>query len=202
MAKHVQFYITLLLLVALVLLNTKGYRVSVAKDEFIYMQSDTTYQEERKTLNVEIPEPKVIVLDKDKKWKQELMQVFGEMKFKNQVLQQVNDSLMENLNLYSDTLSDENLDIYYNSLTHGNLLSSDISYQLKVPTIITNTVHKPIPTKQNQWLLIGEAGGNMQSFSNLSLGVQHISKKGWVKGYKYNVMQNTHNGVLGIKINR
>lgn len=203
MNKHLPAYIILALLIFYIALNELGYQV-VHKTELptIVEFSDTTYQAATKALHVNIPEPKVIVIDKHNQWQQEVIKTFGKLKVENELLAQINDSLINKLHVYSDTLSDENLDIYYNSLVHGNLLASDIEYTLKVPTVIThnktNTVS--VPTDRNQWLVQGEVGGNKTSFSNLSLGVGHISTKGFYKGYRYNFLQNTHNINLGYSL--
>lgn len=160
---------------------------------------DTNYQEFIQPIPVKIPEPKIIVVNSSKDWLEDLSKAFGKLKVENEILSKINDSLYEKLNLYSDTLSDENLDIYYNSLVHGTLLNTDLKYNLKVPKTITKTQFVDKPIQKPSWLLQAQIGGNPHAFSNASLGLQFISKKGLSSSYHYNLIQKTHNIGIGYR---
>lgn len=108
----------------------------------------------------------------------------------------------EKARLYQDSISDENLTLYYESTIKGQLLNNALDYKLKVPKLITKTIEisKPYPMPVSTLLLTGGIGGNVNQFSSVTLGLQFVSKKGWSLGYDYDLLQNVHSVRLGIKI--
>jgi len=103
---------------------------------------------------------------------------------------------------YQDCIEDENLTLYYKSTVEGRLLANALDYKLKIPKLITKTVEisKPYPTPVSQVLLTGGIGGNINQFSSITVGLQFVSTKGWALGYDYDVLENSHNVKLGVKL--
>jgi hypothetical protein len=104
--------------------------------------------------------------------------------------------------LYKDSLEDENLTLYYESLVDGKLLQNNLDYKLKIPKLITKTIriNTPVPMPSNGLFLNAGVGGNVNAFSSLTVGLQFVSKKGWALGYDYDVLQNVHQVRLGIRL--
>ena len=135
----------------------------------------------------EIPPPKIVYIDSSK----------------NIVLSPSLDSAKhETAQLYKDSLDNEDLTIYYESLVQGKLLDKVIGYKLKVPKQITKTIEipKPYPMPINMLLLTGGIGGNFNQFSNITAGLQFVSRKGWSVGYEYDFLKNTHQVKVGIRL--
>ncbi len=134
-----------------------------------------------------IPEPKIIYIDSSKTIIQE---------------NAVDTSKHVATKLYQDSLEDENLTLYYQSLVDGQLLKNDLNYKLKIPKQITKTVHinTPVHTPTNGLFLNAGVGGNINTFSSLTIGLQFVSKKGWALGYDYDLLQQTHQVKLGIRL--
>ncbi len=103
---------------------------------------------------------------------------------------------------YKDSLSDENLTIYYDALVQGELLQNQLDYQLKIPKQITKTVtiKQPIPVPSNTFLLTGGVGLSPTGLSSVLVGMQFISKKGFAVGYDYDILQNSHQVKLGVQL--
>ncbi|BDS14553.1 hypothetical protein [Aureispira anguillae] len=114
----------------------------------------------------------------------------------------IDTSKHEKARLYQDSISDENLTLYYESTIKGQLLNNPLDYKLKVPKLITKTVEisKPYPMPVSTLLLTGGGGGNVNQFSSVTLGLQFVSAKGWAIGYDYDVLQNVHSIKLGFKL--
>ena len=104
--------------------------------------------------------------------------------------------------LYKDSLEDENLTLYYESLVEGKLLNNVLNYKLKIPKQITKTIriNTPVPMPTNGLFLNAGVGGNVNTFSSLTVGLQFVSKKGWALGYDYDVLQNVHQVRLGVRL--
>ena len=103
------------------------------------------------------------------------------------------------LNVYNDTIEDTNIIIFKSDLVNGDRLNSTLKYRLKVPQKIITT--KTITKKQIQsgLFLNARIGGSKDKF-NFGPGLQYITKKGRIIGYDYNIIDNTHNGTIGIKL--
>jgi hypothetical protein len=114
----------------------------------------------------------------------------------------VNTSKHTAAKLYKDSLEDENLTLYYESLVDGKLLQNNLDYKLKIPKQITKTIriNTPVPMPTNGLFLNAGVGGNVNAFSSLTVGLQFVSKKGWALGYDYDVLQNVHQVRLGIRL--
>lgn len=106
------------------------------------------------------------------------------------------------VNNYQDSLTDENLTIYYNSLVDGQLLDHHLGYKLKVPKRIVKTIEipTPVPTPANSIFLTTGVGGNPNQFASVTVGLEFVSSKGWSLGYEYDILQNSHNAKLGIRL--
>ena len=105
----------------------------------------------------------------------------------------------DRLNVYNDTITDTNIVIFISDLVVGERLNTTLKYRLKVPQkiITTNTITK---TKIKSGLFLNtRIGGSKEQF-NFGPGLQFISKKGKLVGYDYNIMNNTHNLTVGIKL--
>lgn len=105
--------------------------------------------------------------------------------------------------VYRDTLRSDEIEIYSKSLVKGELLDSGLKYQLKIPTeTITKTITKQLPTKSKLYAFT-EIGGNVNSFSNVSLGLQYNRKGNWFIGYRINGVnqpKTTHNVSFGFEL--
>jgi hypothetical protein len=114
----------------------------------------------------------------------------------------IDTSTHEKANLYRDSIEDENLTLYYESTIKGQLLNNALDYKLKIPKLITKTIEvlKPYPVPVSAMFLNGGIGGNTTQFSSITAGLQFVSSKGWAVGYDYDILENTHNVKLGIKL--
>ena len=104
--------------------------------------------------------------------------------------------------LYQDSLEDDNLTVYYESLVDGQLLQNHLDYKLKIPKQITKTIriNTPVPIPSNGLFLNAGVGGNVNAFSSLTVGLQFVSQKGWALGYDYDVLQKVHQVRLGVRL--
>lgn len=118
----------------------------------------------------------------------------------------VADSICQFVRTYSDSLPDSNLVIYYSDTVQGLLLGKDLSYRLKIPTTIkeTITVTREVPKLVKSpvsGLYLGlEAGGNLSLFNNISGALTLATKKGYSYSYRYNILQKTHNLQFGYRL--
>lgn len=108
----------------------------------------------------------------------------------------------QQVQLYQDSIEDENMKFYYTSLVDGELLTNNFNYKLKIPKQITKTVEitKPFPVPANSFFLNTGVGANSSGIASLALGLQFVSKKGWSIGYDYDIFQNSHQVRLGIRL--
>ncbi|WP_299105559.1 hypothetical protein [uncultured Tenacibaculum sp.] len=106
--------------------------------------------------------------------------------------------------IYRDTLNNTDVEIYSYDLVKGKLLDSQISYKLKVPREITVTKTIEYPkTYRSGLYLFSEVGGNVQTFDNLSFGLQYNRKGKWFASYRVNlnqIQQPTHNVGVGVRL--
>lgn len=102
---------------------------------------------------------------------------------------------------YTDTLSNDDIDIFSYNLVQGTLLDSKLSYTLKVPrqVTVTNTIRHP-KTYRSGLYLFSEIGGNQTQFNNLSLGLQYNRKGKWFASYRYNLKPETASHHLGVGV--
>ncbi|WMX17148.1 hypothetical protein [Aureispira sp. CCB-E] len=134
-----------------------------------------------------VPEPRIIYVDS----------------FQNRIKSEFVDTAQHMATkLYQDSLEDDNLTVYYESLVDGQLLQNHLHYKLKIPKQITKTVriNTPVPTPSNGLFLNAGVGGNLNAFSSLTVGLQFVSQKGWALGYDYDVLQNVHQVRLGVRL--
>ena len=103
---------------------------------------------------------------------------------------------------YKDSIQDENLTLYYNSLVDGQLLGQQLNYKLKVPLQITKTIEipKPIPMPAHQLFLTASVGGSPSAFNHVAVGLELVSNRNWALGYEYNILGNSHHVRLGIQL--
>jgi hypothetical protein len=104
--------------------------------------------------------------------------------------------------LYKDSLEDENLTLYYNSIIEGELLQNSFDYKLKIPKQITKTIEvsKPYPMPVSRLLFNTGIGTDTHSFNSLTVGLQFVSRKGWALGYDYDAFQQSHQITLGVQL--
>lgn len=102
---------------------------------------------------------------------------------------------------YNDTVTNLQLDIYDKSKVIGMLQSHDISYHLKVPIIIKDSVvvTKTVvqPTKYGIYAL-GEVGGNLNTLNASVGGALKIKNKLLI--LKYGLLDHTYQVGFGIKL--
>jgi len=116
-----------------------------------------------------------------------------------------NESICKMYRTYADSVEDENQTLYYTAKVVGRLDSIKMDYKLKIPLIINNTttintlrVDTLVRPPKWQVFLNSEIGGNMNKF-NASLGADLMVKKVEV-GYRYGVLDKTHNIKIGFRL--
>ena len=106
--------------------------------------------------------------------------------------------------VYRDTLINEDIEIFSYNLVEGQLLDSELSYNLKVPREITTTKTIEYPKTYRSGLYVfGEVGGNLNTFNNTSLGLQYNRKGKWFVSYRMNLNlldQPSHHIGVGIRL--
>lgn len=106
--------------------------------------------------------------------------------------------------VYRDTLVNEDIEIFSYNLVEGQLLDSELSYNLKVPREITTTKTIEYPKTYRSGLYVfGEVGGNLNTFNNTSLGLQYNRKGKWFVSYRMNLNlldQPSHHIGVGIRL--
>lgn len=114
----------------------------------------------------------------------------------------VDTSLHQAVQLYQDSLEDENITLYYQSMVKGELLQNALDYTLKVPQQITKTVAitKPVPQPVSSLLLTGSVGTDFIQGSSLRLGLNFVAAQGWSIGYDYDLLQHVHSLNFGLRI--
>lgn len=146
----------------------------------ITYKSDTVFAEPGKIdFDLKIPKPQIVYIDTN-----------------SRVI--TKDTFQKKVNEYTDSISDKNLTLYYSSLVDGELIKNNLSYSLKVPLTITNTITKT--NVSNGFYITGTIGGNKNQFSNVTLGAMYVNRKRNSFHYNYNLIQKTHNFGTGIKI--
>lgn len=100
---------------------------------------------------------------------------------------------------YSDSLTDSNVTIFYKDSVQGWLKWQEISYRLKVPLKITNTITTTIKTQPKFALFVGgEVGGSQQSFMLSPMLV--VRKDGTLVHYSYDILNKTHSVGVNVQI--
>ncbi|MGH1338732.1 MAG: hypothetical protein ACRBFS_21640 [Aureispira sp.] len=104
--------------------------------------------------------------------------------------------------LYRDSIEDANQTIYTSVTVRGELLASQTSYQLKIPTVVTKTIEttKTIQKPISSLVLTGGVGVTHQNTMNVAAGLQFTSAKGWIVGYEYDFVHQAHEVKLGLPI--
>lgn len=107
--------------------------------------------------------------------------------------------------VYADSARDSSIVIYARDSVNGILLGRHFSYRLlgiesiNSVTTITDTIPFKVETPQHHIYLSGEVGGNPGMF-NASVGLDWLTKKKIGVGYRYGVMDRTHNVSLKLKV--
>lgn len=116
--------------------------------------------------------------------------------------EQVDTSIHHAVSSYKDSLSNDELTIYHESIVDGELLGSIIGYKLHVPKTIEKTVEitKPYPAPVNAIFLTGGLGTDFKQLSSLNLGLQFVSAQGWSAAYEYDLLQDAHHAKIGIRL--
>lgn len=104
---------------------------------------------------------------------------------------------------YNDSISDTNQTIYYNIKAIGFIDKLDLKYRLKIPIKIENNttiIKKDTITKTPRFSIYSglETGGNLSSF-NLSPYIDFNFNNKTI-GYRYGILDKTHNIKVGIRI--
>lgn len=172
-----------------------------------YFHSDTTLNNFVKNFKKFIPESNtIIVSSKEDSWKKRLIEENESLKDHianiEKYINSNKDSSEKEIKLYDDSLSDENITIFTSNVVDGKMISSGVNYRLKVPKIITNTVTKEITKTRykSQIILFGGSGFNEQGLSNVSLGLDFVTKKGFSAGGYYNMINKSYNFKFGKRI--
>lgn len=113
---------------------------------------------------------------------------------------------IDSLKLYKNDFKTTYGNISVVDSINGNLLSQRLLLDLKIPkdsVVITNNITKhdiiiKHPKFQGFWLGL-ETGGNKTSFNSISPYLL-VSYKNKQIGYSYNILDNTHNIRVGVKI--
>lgn len=104
--------------------------------------------------------------------------------------------------LYKDSIEDENQILYSSITVRGELLASQMSYKLKIPTVVTKTVEttQTIQEPVSSLLLVGGVGLSAQQRISFGAGLQYVHAKGWAVGYEYDFMNQIHEVKLGLPL--
>ncbi|MBW1295343.1 hypothetical protein [Aquimarina litoralis] len=173
---------------------------TVSKSTKITIERDTIYQIKIDTFYLQTEKYKTVYVPKN------VPNEFSESKIKTKKAPKATELyLFEEAREYLDTLENDDLEIYSYNLLKGELLSSSLSYKLKVPREIktTTTIEHP-KTYRSGLYGFAEAGGNQERFSNIGLGLQYNRKGKWFISYRMNFNQLstvTHNVGIGVRIN-
>lgn len=172
-------------------MQSESPKVTVMTDTVYQVKIDTFYLQTEKYKTVYIPK------------KIESTGINLNVKEK-EALREEGQVLFEEAREYRDTLLKDDLEIYSYNLLKGELLSSSLSYKLKVPREIktTNIVEHPKMYKSGLYAF-GEVGGNQRQFNNISLGLQYNRKGDWFVSYRSNFSQLsnvTHHIGVGFRI--
>lgn len=134
-----------------------------------------------------VPAPTIIYIDSSKNIVQK---------------ESIDTAIHQSVQLYQDSLEDENLTVYYQSVVEGELLQNSLDYKLKIPKQITKRIEitKPVPAPASALLFNTGVGVNPLGITGVTVGMQFISNKGWALGYDYDVLQNQHEVTLGIRL--
>lgn len=134
-----------------------------------------------------VPTPTIIYIDSSKNIVQK---------------ESIDTAIHQSVQLYQDSLEDENLTVYYQSVVEGELLQNSLDYKLKIPKQITKRIEitKPVPAPASALLFNTGVGVNPLGITGVTVGMQFISNKGWALGYDYDVLQNQHEVTLGIRL--
>lgn len=114
-------------------------------------------------------------------------------------------TLCDYIRVYADSSRDSSIVIYLEDSVQGALLGTKLSYrllgikQVNTTTIITDTIPFKVKTPAHHVYLSGEVGGNKTMF-NASVGIDWLTKKKLGIGYRYGVMDRTHNISLKVKV--
>ena len=112
------------------------------------------------------------------------------------------------IRIYQDSLVDSNIAFYYTDVVKGMILDKHMSYKLKVPLRITDSVFvtttktETINKQPKVTLFAGiSVGGNKNTFNSAGPFVS-LQLKNNLIGYNYNALQNTHNISFGVKLSQ
>lgn len=123
---------------------------------------------------ISIPKPKIVYVDT------------GSLKV-------IHDTIMGvAVNKYEDSIVDTNYKFFYSALVDGELLDLKVKHT-SLDRVITDVRRITNMKVFNSIDLTLGAGGNSQTFNNISLGARFNHKQGYAFGYNYNTLQNTHN---------
>lgn len=180
-------------LLALNLFNQQCGSSKATTKPKITVVRDTVWQTKTDTFKIQTTNYKTVYVAKDN------MAQISSGKSKN-----LDTSKVIKARVYRDTLRNTDMDIFSYNLVDGQLLDSEISYNLKVPREITvsKTIEHP-KTYRSGLYLFSEVGGNQNTFNNLSLGLQYNRKGKWFVSYRANVnspQQTTHNVGVGLRL--
>ncbi|MDH7447693.1 hypothetical protein [Aquimarina sp. 2201CG14-23] len=166
-------------------------QITIVKDTVYQVKIDTFYLQTTKYNTVFVPK---INNDDD---------VMASVRTEQEI-SQAEKHLYEEARTYTDTLYNEDIEIYSYSLLKGELLKNNLSYKLKVPREIRTTTTIEHASKYKSGLYgFGEVGGNQNQFNNISLGLQYNRRGKWFVSYRmnFNQLSNvTHNIGIGIRI--
>jgi hypothetical protein len=102
--------------------------------------------------------------------------------------------------IYQDSLIDSNLSLFITDTTAGEILGRGISYKLKVPLqikeTITTTKVLQVPVPQRGLFIGAEIGTNFTVF-RIAPEVEYITKNGYGYSYNYDLLNKTHS--FGLK---
>lgn len=169
-------------------------RKSIDKKPIITTVTDTIWQIKIDTFNLQTVQYKTVYVDRN----------HPEVVLKLEETANLQKEQLEEARLYQDTLKNDDIEIYSYNLLKGKLLSSKLSYKLKVPReiITTKTIQYPKTFKSGLYVF-GELGGNKERFDNSSIGLQYNRKGNWFVSYRLNFNDPigiTHNVGIGLRL--
>lgn len=174
----------------------------------IEVKTDTTKRDTvwafKETIKIQeskaIPEPKIVYVDRVKTETKIIYQDSAT------AAANIPPENVQTLHNYQDSLTDENITIFYDAFLEGRLIENNIRYSLKVPKTINNTITKTKtirqPPKQISGLFITTQIGSkdFSGLDNISAGLQYVNKRGWSVGYEYDFLNQVHSAGIGVRV--
>lgn len=101
---------------------------------------------------------------------------------------------------YGDSIPTDDLTLFYQAQTYGELVGLDIWYDLKAPTQIIRTIKlPPDPVKPEVFRAYATMGVSIDENIGIAPGL-NVALKKWSVGYGYDIIDDEHNITVGRRL--